>query len=104
MSQAILEKLSQKLTPEIKADLNSVIGLEFDGVAHTFDARVDGTGLLAGAPASHGLSPRISIKASSSDFAKIMSGELNPMMAAMSGKLKIEGDMGFAMQLTKLFG
>ena len=104
MSQTILENLSSKLTPEIKSDLNAVIGLEFDGVAYTFDARKEGTGLLDGAPVAHGLTPRISIKASSGDFAKIMSGELNPMMAAMTGKLKIEGDMGFAMQLTKLFG
>lgn len=104
MSQTILENLNSRLTPEIKADLNAVIGLEFDGVAYTFDARTEGTGLLDGAPSSHGLTQRIGIKASSSDFAKIMAGELNPMMAAMTGKLKIEGDMGFAMQLTKLFG
>ncbi len=104
MSQIILETLNSKLTPEIKTDLDAVIGLEFDGIAHTFDARISGTGLLSGAPDTHGLTPRISIKASSADFEKIMSGELNPMMAAMTGKLKIEGDMGFAMKLTKLFG
>jgi putative sterol carrier protein len=104
MSQTILETLNNKLTPEIKTDLDAVVGLEFDGIAHTFDARVDGVGLLEGAPATHGLTPRISIKASNADFEKIMSGELNPMMAAMTGKLKIEGDMGFAMKLTKLFG
>ncbi len=102
--QAILENLHNKLTPEIKADLDAVIGLEFDGVAHTFDARVEGAGLLEGAPAAHGLTQRIGIKASSADFQKIMAGELNPMMAAMTGKLKIEGDMGFAMKLSKLFG
>jgi putative sterol carrier protein len=100
----ILSNLSEKLTPEIKAELDAVIGLEFDGVAHTFDIRKDGAGLLAGAPETHGLTPRISIKASQKDFEKLMSGELNPMMAAMTGKLKLEGDMGFAMKLTKLFG
>jgi hypothetical protein len=100
----ILENLASKLTPEIKAELDAVIGLEFDGVAHTFDVRQAGAGLLEGAPETHGLTPRISIKASQADFQKIMSGELNPMMAAMTGKLKLEGDMGFAMKLTKLFG
>jgi putative sterol carrier protein len=100
----ILHNLSEKLTPEIKAELDAVIGLEFDGVAYTFDVRKDGTGLLEGAPEAHGLTQRIGIKATQADFAKIMSGELNPMMAAMTGKLKLEGDMGFAMKLSKLFG
>jgi putative sterol carrier protein len=30
-------------------------------------------------------------------------GELNPMMAVMSGKVKIKGDMGVAMKLQSLF-
>ena len=100
----ILHNLSKKLTPEIKAELDAVIGLEFDGVAYTFDVRKNGTGLLEGEPEAHGLTQRIGIKATQADFAKIMSGELNPMMAAMTGKLKLEGDMGFAMKLSKLFG
>jgi len=38
------------------------------------------------------------------NFKSLMSGGLNPMMAVMTGKLKIEGDMGVAMKLTKLLG
>jgi putative sterol carrier protein len=33
----------------------------------------------------------------------LRSGELNPMMAVMSGKVKIKGDMGVAMKLQSLF-
>ena len=33
---------------------------------------------------------------------KLRSGELNAMMAMMSGKVKIKGDMGLAMQLQGL--
>jgi len=33
---------------------------------------------------------------------KMKSGDLNPMMAAMSGKVKISGDMGLAMKLQSL--
>lgn len=43
------------------------------------------------------------IKMSAADFGKILSGDLNVMMAFMSGKLKIEGDKGAAMKLTALF-
>ena len=33
---------------------------------------------------------------------KLKSGDLNPMMAVMSGKVKIKGDMGLAMKLQSL--
>ena len=35
-------------------------------------------------------------------FNKLKSGELNPMMAVMTGKIKIKGDMGVAMKLQSL--
>jgi putative sterol carrier protein len=36
------------------------------------------------------------------NFSAILSGDLNPMMAVMSGKLKISGDMTVAMKLQNL--
>ncbi|MBC7883850.1 MAG: SCP2 sterol-binding domain-containing protein [Saprospiraceae bacterium] len=35
-------------------------------------------------------------------FMQLKNGELNPMMAVMSGKIKIKGDMGLAMKLQSL--
>ena len=35
---------------------------------------------------------------------KLRSGDLNPMMAVMGGKVKISGDMGLAMKLQSLLG
>jgi putative sterol carrier protein len=43
------------------------------------------------------------ISASAQTFTKIASGEQNPTAAYMSGKLKVNGDMGQAMKLQKLF-
>lgn len=43
------------------------------------------------------------LKLSIDNFEKMMSGDLNPMMAFMTGKLKIEGDKGVAMKLSSLF-
>ena len=43
------------------------------------------------------------ITASEETFTKIASGEQNPTAAYMSGKLKVNGDMGQAMKLQKLF-
>ena len=41
---------------------------------------------------------------SAETLSKMKNGELNPMMAVMSGKVKIKGDMGLAMKLQSLIG
>ena len=43
-----------------------------------------------------------SIITSKDTLAKLRDGSLNPMMAVMSGKVKIKGDMGLAMKLQSL--
>jgi putative sterol carrier protein len=43
------------------------------------------------------------IRASEETFRAIASGEQNPTTAYMGGKLKVEGDMGAALKLQKLF-
>lgn len=37
------------------------------------------------------------------DFEALVDGSLNPQMAFMMGKLKIEGDMGLALKLADIF-
>lgn len=44
------------------------------------------------------------VKTSIETLEKLRSGDLNPMMAMMTGKLKISGDMGLAMKLQSLLG
>jgi hypothetical protein len=101
--ETVLENINARLTPEVKANLDAVIGVQIDANEYTIDARKDGAGLLTGAPTLHALEPRMSIATSGTDFVRLVRGELNPMMAAMTGKLKVSGDMGFAMKLTSLF-
>ncbi|MBK8698814.1 MAG: SCP2 sterol-binding domain-containing protein [Saprospiraceae bacterium] len=42
------------------------------------------------------------ITTTSESLMKMKSGDLNPMMAVMTGKVKIKGDMGLAMKLQSL--
>ncbi|MDH5609471.1 MAG: SCP2 sterol-binding domain-containing protein [Cyclobacteriaceae bacterium] len=43
------------------------------------------------------------LKMSLEDFGKLLSGDLNPMMAFMSGKMKVDGDKSIALKLASLF-
>ena len=44
------------------------------------------------------------VRLSAEDFAKLMNGALDPTMAFMLGKLKVEGKMGVAMKLAAYLG
>ena len=50
-----------------------------------------------------GVEGDVTINATEETFKAIASGEQNPTTAYMTGKLKIDGDMGAAMKLQKLF-
>lgn len=43
------------------------------------------------------------VKVTLEDFTNLLNGDLNPMTAFMSGKIKVDGDMSVAMKLQKLF-
>ena len=45
----------------------------------------------------------VTIRTSPETFTALASGEQNPTTAYMTGKLKVEGDMGAALKLQKLF-
>lgn len=47
---------------------------------------------------------KCTVKVSLADFAQLATRKLDPTTAFMMGKIKIEGDMGVAMKLGKLFG
>lgn len=69
-----------------------------------FDFGDDGQIQAAGETVSQeDLDADCTIKVSKEDFISLASGNLDPMMAFMSGKLKVEGDMSVAMGLQSLF-
>ena len=47
--------------------------------------------------------PQVTLSMAGEDCLKVLNGQLNGMMMAMSGRLRIEGDIGLAMQLKSLF-
>ncbi|MGL4610986.1 MAG: antibiotic biosynthesis monooxygenase [Trueperaceae bacterium] len=105
--QERLTHLQSKLTPATKDSIDTVFAIAFtdDKQHYTIDARRGvGQGLLAGAPETHGLSTKATISTSSSDFVKLVSGQLMAPIAVMSGRLKVKGNPKDLPKLVPLFG
>jgi len=54
-----------------------------------------------GAPAT---APSATVKMTADDFTAMSSGSLNPMMAFMTGKIKVDGDLNSVMKFQSLVG
>ncbi len=79
--------------------------VESGGFEHSvkFDTGADGVIVIDGATISTADGPAdCTITLSLDDLESLISGDLNPTMAFMSGKLKIDGDMSVAMALSQL--
>lgn len=92
-----IQDIAEKLKPQVAS-------AGFDRSVK-FDTGADGVLLIDGATISTADGPAdCTIKLSLDDLESLIAGDLNPTMAFMTGKLKIEGDMSVAMTLSQLIG
>ena len=93
------EKLKTK--PDLVTKINAVYQFNIsgpDGGQWQVDCTQPGGAISAGvAPAA-----KCTVAATDADFLAIVNGKMNAQMAFMSGKLKIQGDMGLAMKLQQI--
>lgn len=97
-----LEELTKQIQERVgeKSALAAIILFDFgeDGAI-----RIDGKSDPAVVDNSTGEAD-CTIKVSLEDFSQIVEGSLNAQMAFMTGKLRVEGDMSIAMQLSQVLG
>lgn len=87
--------------PDAVHGVNAVYQFDLSGEAgglFHLEAR-DGAGSAGEGPVDN---PTTTISMSAGDFVDLSTGRLDPTMAFMSGKLKIQGDYGAAMKLQTL--
>lgn len=97
--------MSEVITHAVEA-IRAKLSGGFHGSAK-FVIEEEGAVLIDGADvraATEGDDADVTMTASADTFQAILSGDMNPTMAFMSGKLKIEGDMGAAMRLGGVLG
>ncbi|MCS6870287.1 MAG: SCP2 sterol-binding domain-containing protein [Anaerolineae bacterium] len=100
----MFEKLRERFIPEKARGDNGLIAFELGGEGGgNFWLQVSNGELNIGAGAPPAEADAV-LRAEASDLMKIMGGELNPMMAFMSGKVKVERNMGIVMKLMSWFG
>lgn len=90
-----IEDIAAKMKPRVEAS-------GFDRSVK-FDTGGDGVILIDSTSISTTDGPAdCTIRLSLSDFEDLLAGELDPMSAFMTGKIKVEGDMSVAMALQQL--
>ena len=97
--QEFFDALPSKADPAKTAGMNNTYVFDIADVGAWTVTVADGT--VSVAEGAHDADCTLS--ASEETLMKIARGEANPTTAYMTGKLKIEGDMGAALKLQKLF-
>lgn len=98
-AREFLEKIPAKVDPEENKDLNTALHFDFNEEKYTIAVENGKAEFKEGLEGE----AEITLRATADDFAKIASGETNPMTAMMFGKLKVSNPAAM-MKYAKMLG
>jgi putative sterol carrier protein len=98
-AQEFFDALPERVDPAKTAGMNNTYVFDVEGAGQWTVAVDDGAVSVTEGTAD----ADCTISASEDTLVKIAKGEANATTAYMTGKLKIQGDMGAALKLQKLF-
>jgi putative sterol carrier protein len=99
----IFDKTAERFVANKAVDLTMTVGFDLDGEdGGQWHVIVDKGECEVNQGAAD--SANAVIKMTDSDYVDMMTGKLNPMMAFMSGKVKVEGDLNSVMKFQSIFG
>jgi putative sterol carrier protein len=99
-AREFFEQIPARVGPEQARALEATYRFDIDG-AGSWRLQSEGDRVVVGesdAPAD------CVIRTDERTFLRLIAGEQSPMGAYMTGKLKVEGDLGLALKLRDLFG
>ena len=99
----LFEKMPGQFQADKAAGMNAVIlfDLSGDGGGQWSVTIADGICTVVEGAAD---SPKSTVRMDAGDYHDMITGKLNPMMAFMSGKVKVEGDLNTVMKFQQIFG
>lgn len=101
----IFTRMPESFRPDRAASVDAVIHWVIDGGPtgpETYEVRIaDGTCETSTAPTTD--NPKLVVTVAPADFVKVVSGNGNPVMMFMGGKLKAKGDLGLAANIQHIF-
>jgi len=95
------EYLNLDRTDDVEATLKWSLTGRDDGEPDRWLVHIDRGACRVGE--DDGTPPRVTLKLDAADFLKLVTGNANPTMFFLRGKLKVKGDLGFAAALPRLF-
>ena len=99
----VFEKMPEAFIPEKAAGQSAVIQYDVSSPEgkHTYQVKVAGGSCTIAEGSAE--KPRVTLVLSTPDFLRLVTGKLNGQMAFMQGKLKLSGDMIFAITMQTWF-
>ncbi|MEP7357739.1 MAG: SCP2 sterol-binding domain-containing protein [Anaerolineales bacterium] len=100
--QEVFDAMPAHFKPEEAGDLNATVQFDLsgDGGGQWHAVLADGKLAVEPGPAAD---PSISLLTSAANFLALVNGELKPMPAFMTGKVKVKGNVGLLMKMQSLF-
>jgi putative sterol carrier protein len=100
--QEVFDAMPAHFKPEEAGDINATVQIDLsgDGGGQWHAVLADRKLTVEPGPAAQ---PNITISTSVADFLALANGELKPMPAFMTGKVKVKGNAGLLMKMQSLF-
>lgn len=98
----IFTEMPNRLDPQAAAGLDAVIQFDLSGEGGGVWHCAIKDGACTVGDGAHD-APTMTLSMEAADYVQLTSGELDGTVAFMSGKLRIDGDMGLAMRMQSLF-
>jgi alkanesulfonate monooxygenase SsuD/methylene tetrahydromethanopterin reductase-like flavin-dependent oxidoreductase (luciferase family)/putative sterol carrier protein len=97
MERQFLPERAAGFTGDVQYDLRAS-----DGSVRSWTVKIDGSAARARPGASD--DPKLKVKLTVADFARLAGGDLDPVKALLTGRLDLEGDFAVAARLGEMFG